>query len=232
MEIIPGIHKIEGLRGVNCYLVFNGERLLLIDTGVPGQAQKTVSYVRRLGKTPDDIRYIILTHADIDHVGSALELRKITGAKVAIHSGDIPILTGRQKFKTINNYLGPAVGLVMRMMRFQPLEPDIVLNDGDRIEGWQIVHTPGHTRGSICLYQPGKSIFVGDALRTSGESVPRPISRRICVDLKQARESLARIASLDYINLFPGHGAPVVGRGTVKIKEMLARYTNWPELGR
>ena len=103
MEIVPGIHKIEGIRGVNCYLVINGDRLVVIDAGLPGQAKATVNYIRKLGEKPEAVRCIILTHADIDHVGSALELREMTGAKVAIHSGDVPILTGRQKFKTINN---------------------------------------------------------------------------------------------------------------------------------
>jgi hydroxyacylglutathione hydrolase len=226
MEIVPGIHIIDGIREVNCYLIINGESLLLIDTGVPGQAKKAVSYLHKLGKKLESIRYIILTHADIDHIGSALDLKKMTGAKVAIHSGDAPVLTGRQKFKTMNNCLGPAVGLVMRMMRFQPLEPDIVLKNGDQIEGWQIIHTPGHTRGSICLYQPGQHIFVGDALRTGATGIPRPISRRICVDLRQTGESLSLIANLNYINLFPGHGAPITGQGALKIKDMFERYKN------
>jgi hydroxyacylglutathione hydrolase len=231
IEVIPGIHKIDGMRGVNCYLIVNGERLLVVDSGIPGEAKKIVAYVARLGKKPSDIQYVILTHADIDHVGSAKELRRLTGARIAIHPGDVPVLTGKQKFKTINNHFKPVVRLVMSLMRFQPLEPDVVLSHGDILEGWQIFHTPGHTPGSICVYQPGKSIFVGDALRTSSLEVPRPISRRICLDMAQTKKSLTAIADLDYAVLLPGHGAPIVGKASQQIKDMLIRYKGSRKLG-
>jgi len=230
MEIAPGIHRIDGIKGVNCYLIANREHLLMIDTGLPGQEQTTLKYINRKGRKPTDIRYIILTHADIDHIGCARRLRELTGAKVAIHRGDVPIITGGQGFKTINNCFSPLVKLVMKSMRFRPLEPDIILSDGDQIEGWHIVYTPGHTPGSICVYQPGRNIFVGDALRTNSQQVPRPISRRICIDLALVRISLTAISNLEYFNVFPGHGAPIIGQGASRIKDMLVRYANSPKL--
>jgi hydroxyacylglutathione hydrolase len=223
MEIVPGIHKIEGMWGVNCYLVIGDGQMFIVDSGLPGQALKTIRYVQKLGKNPADIRYILLTHGDIDHIGCARELRRLTGAKVAIHASDIPYLTGQRKFKTINNFLSPLVGLVMSTLRFQPLEPDIVLKGVDRIEGWQIVPAPGHTHGSICIYKPGQCIFVGDALRTNSQGMPRPISRRICLDLVQMRQSLSTIANLEYTALFPGHGAVIRSMASVKVREMYKR---------
>jgi hydroxyacylglutathione hydrolase len=230
MEIVSGIHRIDGIKGVNCYLIASREHLLMIDTGLPGQEQRSLKYIEMKGWKPTDISYIILTHADIDHIGCARRLREMTGAKVAIHGGDIPIITGGQDFKTINSCFSPLVKLVMKGMHFQPLEPDIILSDGDQIEGWHIVHTPGHTPGSICVYQPGLHIFVGDALRTNSKQVARPISRRICVDLALVRKSLTAISNLQYSNLFPGHGAPIIGQGASRIKEMLVRYANSPKL--
>ena len=76
MEIISGIHKIEGVRGANCYLVITETGMLVIDTGMPGNGNRIKNYIKELGKKPSDINYVVLTHADIDHVGSAAELRK------------------------------------------------------------------------------------------------------------------------------------------------------------
>lgn len=95
MEITSGIHRIDGVRGANCYFVITESKMLVIDTGMPGNGNKIIKYVNRLGRNPSDINYVILTHADIDHIGSAAELKKITGAKLAIHANDAPILWAR-----------------------------------------------------------------------------------------------------------------------------------------
>ncbi len=225
MEITAGIHKIDGIFGVNCYLLQTPGGFILVDTGAPGQSRKTLDYVKRLNTSPSDIKYIILTHADLDHIGCVHELKAATGAQVAIHASDLPVLEGRQRFKTINNFLAPLVSLSMKLWHYQPVQADIILSDGIQIESWHIIHTPGHTYGSICLYQPGKTILVGDALRTSFRANPRAISRRICVNLDQRRQSMQKIAALQYQVLLPGHGAPMLDQASDRIKIMVDRFT-------
>jgi glyoxylase-like metal-dependent hydrolase (beta-lactamase superfamily II) len=224
MEIIPGIHKIDGIPGVNCYLIQISRGFILVDTGTPGLASRTLDYVKRLNKNPADIKYIILSHADIDHIGCIKKLKERTGAQVAIHPADLPILEGRQKFKTINNFLGPLVSWSMSLWRYQPCKADILLKDGLEIEGWRIVTSPGHTLGSICLFKPGQTILVGDALRTSFRGVPRAISRRICVDLDLRRRSMQKIAGLEYEVLLPGHGAPILRQASPIFQAMVERF--------
>jgi hydroxyacylglutathione hydrolase len=223
LEIVPGIHKIDGVTGVNSYLVENDETLLVVDTGIPGNAEKIVKYIEKIGKRPSDVRYIVLTHSDIDHIGSTLELKQMTGAKVAIHASDGPVMSGRQKFKTHMTPLGPLVGFIMSLMGFHPLEPDILLGEGSEIAGWQVVHAPGHTPGCICLYIPGKAIFVGDALRTNSAGKPRPVSPRVTLDNALARKSIAKIAALDFPVLLSGHGAPMTENASEKVRNMVAR---------
>jgi hydroxyacylglutathione hydrolase len=225
LEIVPGIHEIDDVPIVNCYLVISGKSLTLVDTGMPGNFNRVVNYIRKLGKNPSDLKYILLTHSDVDHIGCALKLKEFTGAKVAIHAAEVPVLIGKQKFKTVNNWLGPLVGWFMGRAHYRPLEPDIVLNSSSQIEDWQVISTPGHTPGSICFYQPGKNIFVGDALRTNSKGVPRPISNRICIDPALARKSLRIIAGLDFETLLPGHGAPLVGQGSSRVREMINRVS-------
>ncbi len=223
MQIVPGIHKVDSIHEVNCYLLVNEEGLLVVDTGLPGKGKNILSYVKKLGWNPADIKYVVLTHADLDHIGAAIELKKLTAARIAIHPADVPVLTGRQKFKTTNNFLAPLVGRVMGLFPFVPVEPELILHDGDSIGGWQIISTPGHTHGSICLYQPGRVLLVGDAMRTSWQARPRPISRRICQDIRQTRDSLWKIAGLDYEILLPGHGAPILHGASQIVRDMVIK---------
>jgi hydroxyacylglutathione hydrolase len=225
MEIIPGIHRVDGVRGANAYLVIGEDEMLAIDTGMPGNAKRIAAYVEGLGKNLSAIKFIILTHADIDHVGSAAELKRMTGARLAIHADDVPVLRGKQSFKTIRGPLGFIVKLAMSFMRYHPAEPDIILSADSEIEGFRIIHVPGHTNGSICVYKPGKIIFAGDALRSDSRGNPKPPSRISSLNEAKARASLTTIAALDFNTLLTGHGAPVVNNASKKVKNMVTRLS-------
>jgi len=222
MEIIPGIHRIDGVRGANAYLVVDEGGTIIIDTGMPGNAKRIAAYVQVLRKSPADVRFIILTHADLDHSGSAAELKRLTGARLAIHAGDAQILRGNERFKTFGGPVGLAARLAMRLIPFRPVEPDIVLSGDPEIHGFRIVHVPGHTNGSICVYKPSKVIFVGDALRCDSSGNPRPPSRISSLDHARAGASLAAISALDFDTLLPGHGAPLVGSASQRVRNMVA----------
>jgi hydroxyacylglutathione hydrolase len=221
MEIIPGVHRVDRVWGANAYLVVDEDGMLVIDTGMPGNAKRIAAYIERLGKRPPDVAFIVLTHADLDHIGSAAELKTLTGAKLAIHEGDAQILRGKESFKTIKGPLGYIVKLAMRLTPFRPAEPDIILTANSEMKGFRIVHVPGHTNGSVCIYRPGEVIFVGDALRSDSSGNPKPPSEISSLDDAKARASLATISALDFDTLLPGHGAPVVGNASQKMKNMV-----------
>lgn len=208
MEITSGIHRIDRVIGANTYLVVNECRMLLIDTGMPGSAKKIIRYVKGLGKNPVDINYIILTHGDIDHIGNVAEMKQATGAKIAIHAADAPVLSGKNGFKTFQGPIGSIFKLLMRLMPFHPVEPDIIVTDGFEIDGFKIIHTPGHTAGSICLYLPPKVIFAGDTLSSDSKGNPRSLRKRnfLSVDVTQANASLVKISQLEFDICLAGHG--------------------------
>ena len=210
MEIARGIHRIDGVRGANSYLVSSDEGAAVIDAGMPGNEGRIIEYAGRFSIEPGTaLRYVILTHSDIDHSGSVAKLRTTTGAKVAIHGADAPRLAGEKKIKEMKGPMGVLFGLMSPFMRFTPVRPDILLKDSDRILGLTVIHTPGHTHGSISLYRENDAIFVGDALRTDSSGRPRLPSGATTVDMEQARASVKKISTYRYDCLLPGHGPPI-----------------------
>ena len=214
MEIKNGVYLVDGVRGANCYLYVNDEGILVIDTGMPGNAQKVLTQVKALSKTKNDIKLIILTHSDIDHSGSAAELRKITGAKIAMHGDE-------KELKKVKGVLGVVFKVMLIFMRFEPVKPDVVLKDGDVIGGLKIVYTPGHTKGSICLYKAGEILFAGDALRIDGKGNPILPSNMMNLNSEEAFESAKKIAQLEFDILLPGHGIPIKDGASLKVKKLI-----------
>ena len=209
MELSPGIHKIDGVSGANSFLAIAAEGAAIIDTGMPGSERKIVAYCKSVGVEPGEIRYIILTHPDIDHSGSVAKLKGLIDAKVAIHEADAPRLSGEKKLKEVKGAMGVLFGVMGPVMRFTPVVPDTMLKDSDRLLDLVVVHTPGHTEGSICLYRENSAIFVGDALRTDSAGKLRLPPGPMTADMDQAKQSIVRISTLRYALLLPGHGAPI-----------------------
>jgi len=209
MEIADGIHKIDKVGGANSYLVVTDAGAAVVDTGMPGNEKRILEYARSVGVESERLQYIVLTHADIDHSGSAAKLRDLTQAKVEIHEADAPRLSGEKRLKEVNGSVRVLFALMGPFMRFTPINPDVKLRDSDRVLDLTVISTPGHTDGSICLYREGRAIFVGDSLRT--DSVGRPMlpPAPMTLDMGQAKDSLRRISRYEYDLLLPGHGPPI-----------------------
>ena len=219
MEILPNIHQIDGVN-CNCYLVKGSDGFTLIDSGMPWSAKKILAYAGSIQCQPSDIKTIIITHSHIDHIGGLDAVRKATGAKVAAHEADADFISGK---KSMPVPTGRKLSLRFRIFRLlsplmqaKPVVPDILLKDGDEIAGMEVLLTPGHTPGSICLYdKKRKVLFVGDLLRfMNGKVVGPPIT----LDEKQVRASEERIAKLDFGIMLSGHGAPLLAQASEKVK--------------
>ncbi|MGA2239610.1 MAG: MBL fold metallo-hydrolase [Candidatus Bathyarchaeia archaeon] len=223
MEIVEGIHLVPRVRGANVYLVKRDDGITVVDTGLPGNAGRIIDYVQSIGCHPSDVKTIVLTHSDMDHAGSVARLKEETNAKVAIHEADAPRLSGEKEPKAVKGMLGLLLRAMAVIMRFKRINADVLLKDSDIIDGLTVIHTPGHTDGSICLYLPGRALFVGDALLTDDKrmlSLPR---RAMSADLDQAKESIKKISELKYSVLLPGHGPPIERNASAITKEFAAR---------
>ncbi|MDD1672273.1 MAG: MBL fold metallo-hydrolase [Methanomicrobiales archaeon] len=159
MEITPRVHQVEGTDG-NCYIVIR-DGLILIDTGMPGNSRRILSYIREtLKREPSEIHTIILTPFHIDHTGNVAELKKVGNTNVAIHEGDSPYLSGEKPMPVPKGRRSLLFRVLRLFLRFTPVRADIFLKDGETIAGLTCIHTPGHTPGSTCFYDSeGKVIF-------------------------------------------------------------------------
>jgi glyoxylase-like metal-dependent hydrolase (beta-lactamase superfamily II) len=216
MEIIPGIHQVDGVNG-NCYIIVR-DKLILIDTGLPRNSKKILSYIEgTLKRTPSELSTIILTHYHIDHTGNVSELKNLSGAKVAVHEADADFISGRKPHPAPKGRLG----LPFRLLGifFKPIfvEPDIRLKNGDTIAGLTCIHTPGHTPGSTCLYDPvAKVLFAGDILKYDGEKISGA-PPQFTMDMGEAQRSIKMIATLDFTILLCGHGIPLTSGAAEKV---------------
>jgi glyoxylase-like metal-dependent hydrolase (beta-lactamase superfamily II) len=223
LEITEGIHLIPRVRGANAYLVKRDDDIIVVDTGLPGNAGKIIDYVQSIGSNPSDIKMIVLTHSDMDHAGSVARLKEETNAKVAIHEADAPRLSGEKELKAVKGVLGLFLRVMGAVMRFNRVKADVLLKDSDIIDGLTVIHTPGHTEGSICLLLPGRALFVGDALLTNDERVLSLPRRSMSTDLDQAKESIKKVSELEYSVLLPGHGPPIERNASAITREFVTR---------
>jgi glyoxylase-like metal-dependent hydrolase (beta-lactamase superfamily II) len=224
VEIVPGVHMVNGVNA-NSYIVLESDgSLTLIDTGMSRDGRKILDYIQAsLGKKPSDVRTVILTHSHVDHVRGAYAIKKASGAKIAIHALDADYLSGNKKMTSPKGLLGFLFRMMSPFLKFHPIEADKRLNDNDKIGTLTIIHTPGHTPGSICIYEQSRRlIFVGDTLgfrRGKVEGAPKQFS----VDMDEVQRSVEKISKIDFDVMLSGHGKPLKGNASARVKEHLSR---------
>ncbi len=176
----------------NCFIVWDEEtkEALVIDPG--DEPDRIINLIK---ENRLNVKYILCTHAHFDHVGALPELKKGTGAAIAIHEEEKEIYEGARDMAVFFGY------------DIEKLpEPDLYLKDGDPIKignlEFRIMHTPGHSPGGICLYGNGV-IFTGDTVFAG--SVGR--TDFYGGSEKELKNSFRRILSLpEEIRILPGHG--------------------------
>ncbi len=209
-EIAPGIYWIDG-DGANFYLCEEPEGLTLIDTGMPKRQHFVLQLIDELGYMPQNLKQILITHADLDHAGSLAEIQAETGA--VVYAGEET---------AVHLTTGSAPKHLPRIMEFfskyimggiKPIPSAIIKSfaDGDTLPllgGLQMLATPGHTMDHFSFYCPAKGIlFAGDALNTRNgrlQSTPPFIT----ADQEAAAQSAIRLLELAPAVIACGHGKP------------------------
>jgi hydroxyacylglutathione hydrolase len=192
------------------YLVA-GRKLALIDTGLPQYCEYIKKYVADVGHRLQNVCFIINTHVHEDHVSCNKALKSVCGAKLAIHELDAKYVENPDDFlKDTFQHLPPSEDNVRAAKSWKDTV-DVFLKDEDRIQlgsvTLEVVHTPGHTQGSICLYDHQRKIlFSGDALQGTTAFVKEfgPVTG-LYTDLDAYVRSIQRLLNLDINMILPGH---------------------------
>jgi len=217
--VVRGVYLLE-LEFGQAYLWDWGDGLTLIDSGITGSAIAILNAVASLGRSPDELTEIVLTHYHDDHIGGAAELVEWIGANVLAHRGDAPVIRGEapQTPPILEDFERPIAEAVLpRVPRAERVRVDREIDDGDTTSGGGVVvAVPGHTPGSIALHVPSAAVlFTGDTIAShEGE----PILGVFNVDRLQTMESVVHLAQLDFDSACFGHGAPLVGNARARIQ--------------
>jgi len=211
------------LMPVNLCLVLDGVRgATLVDAGAPGQEEAIAAAMAEVGVGMGELRHIVLTHQDLDHVGSLHPIAEASGARVLAHEVEAPFIDGSQPPRFAREG-GPEFRSMVESLR--PTRVDQPLTDGERLDlagGVRVVSTPGHTPGHLCLYlERSRTLVAGDALIAHRGRVYGP-SSVFSADLPAARESVRKLAELDVRAIVCYHGGVVDDDANGQLRRLAA----------
>ena len=223
MRIVSGLHRV-GSQIVNSYLIAGHDGVTIIDAGLPGYWKLLQAELAVMGKSLGDVRALILTHGDTDHIGFAARLHRETGVAAHIHEADAD--RARLKVKKPNSgwgpvKVGPLAGFLWYSARHGGLRPQPAtelrtIADGDVLDvpgSPRIIHTPGHTPGSVAVHVPAlDALFLGDTMTTRNvlTGVTGPSRRRS----RSSRSRLSRRSAGSRASMPPGCCLGTGQRGT------------------
>lgn len=200
-------------RFVNAFLIC-AERTILVDTGLPGSAETILGAMKQHNVDPKAISLILITHAHIDHMGSACDLRERIGVPVAVHESEVrAVRTGIPPELNPINFWGRLMRGSIERRTTRGLEPDIAIIRGMGlaefgIEG-KVIETPGHTAGSVSVLLPGVGVIAGDLLSGHFLHREKPMQPPFQEDLGQVRESIKKVLQHQPATIYVGHGGPL-----------------------
>jgi glyoxylase-like metal-dependent hydrolase (beta-lactamase superfamily II) len=231
MELLPGVHAVPN-RWATVYLLTDaasGSGITIIDAGFGPFDQVILNYLVAIGRRPEDVQRILLTHRHIDHVGGAKGLRDATAAPVFAHehdaaqiAGQVPARGARSFRQVVERSLLPLV------LPYAPCPVDHLLTGGQTLDighlgDMQVVYTPGHTLGHCSLLLPARKLLIlGDALvhPAEGPHVPRAIFNDD--DALAHRTSIA-LAGIEADVLAFAHGRPILEDGKRYLQDAARR---------
>ena len=219
------------LNGVNCYLGKQDDNFILFDTGghivldkqFDNRYDALLKQLKEHGCTSENLKLIVLTHGDNDHVANASALRKHFGAKIAMNENDRALVETPDIDMVMNSfkYRGIIFPLVMLVMKkqirkimiktlddYERFTPDIFLSDGGTLNEYgfdaQVLHVPGHTPGSIAILTANGDLISGDTLANNKKPENAPNAN----DFDLLKSSIDRIKATEAKTVLPGHGNP------------------------
>ncbi|HWH98713.1 MAG TPA: MBL fold metallo-hydrolase [Propionibacteriaceae bacterium] len=220
MQLAPSLHRLGSSSLVNSYLIEDAGAITVIDAGLRGHWKDLLRELEAMGRSPVDIRALLLTHGDVDHLGFAERLRQEHGVPVFVGAadaaearGDVPkpaAVRDRMRVVPMAKFL--VYGLTHGGLKSTPIT-EVTPIDGtmtlDVPGAPQVIPLPGHTPGSVAYHVPSlDAIFMGDAMTTRSVTtgIVGPALAPFTVDPGKALLSLDALDGLSANWVLPGHG--------------------------
>jgi glyoxylase-like metal-dependent hydrolase (beta-lactamase superfamily II) len=199
------------IMSANCYLIKTDSSYILIDSGVSNKHRTLEQEFESAGCSPGDLKLIIATHGDFDHIGNCAYLREKFGAKIAMHHDDSgmaergDMFWNREKGNILIRTLAKVVFGLRKSDRFTP---DVYIEDGYDLSEYgfdaTVVHIPGHSKGSIGVLTADGDLFCGDLFTNTNN----PALTSLIDDAAAANTSVEKLKKLQINTVYPGHGKP------------------------
>jgi len=196
---------------VNAYLLQAGDGFILVDTGISDVWTKLESELLSRGALPERLKLVILTHGDMDHAGNCKKLQQKYGVNIAIHEGDYDMVsTGKPRRRSANTLTGRIMTWMASKISdaSSSFEPNLYLKDGQSLQEFgldaTVIHTPGHTKGSLVILTSEGDLIVGDTLSNRR----KPKTADLFEDESELKTSLSKLRGLNGRTVYPGHGKP------------------------
>jgi len=227
-EVIPNLYQIP-LWGSSAFLLLE-EQVTVIDAGWRGNGRRIVKHLGRLGRTSSEISHIISTHYHLDHIGGIAHLKNNSSGKVALHEFEVQYVQPGEGVGLPNPVHHPLLALcmspLMSLLKPEGFSVDLPLEDGTQmgqLGGMNVVHTPGHTPGSISLHFPQAGLLmVGDALQVKN-GLLMPPSRIFSQNWVQAINSLSVLTEYDFDIVCLSHFPHLPSNGKGAMVDLIER---------
>jgi glyoxylase-like metal-dependent hydrolase (beta-lactamase superfamily II) len=203
--------------GITTAFLVQDDGAILIDTGCPRDEDRIVAALRRAQVEPRELKLLLHTHGHYDHCGSTRRLKDITGAPVAIHSLDVPLITAGKCDAFTPVRFGARLVRLISYRTFECIQPDIVIDQEMDLDAYgvrgRILFTPGHTAGSISVLLEGGQAIAGDLMVggfLGGFLFPkRPGYHYFADDFAMLRPSIKKLLDHGAHTVFVAHGGPL-----------------------
>lgn len=199
------------LGNVNCFLINTNSGFILVDTGGPNNRNEIMEILDEADCKPENLNLIVLTHGDYDHAGNAAYLRDNFGVRIAMHYYDAGMVeTGDMFFNRgkMNIVVRKLLPMLFGFKKDAWFKPDLFLREGTSLAeyGWdaQVIHIPGHSKGSIGILTQDGDLICGDLF----ENIKSPTFNSLSPDIPTSKTSARKLASHNINIVYPGHGAP------------------------